>query len=179
MRKNKSLPSQEYLQECFEYNADTGELFWKTRPRHHFKNSHAMNTFNGKYAGNIISTISHGYYVVGINAISYQVHRIIWKLVTGNDPKEFIDHKDNNRMNNAIENLREASTLENPRNAIVSKNNKLGVKGVHFRKDCNKYRAIIDYNHKVYHLGYFNTIEEASLAYQEASLKYHGEFGKF
>ena len=27
--KAKELPSWEYLNECFEYNEDTGELFWK------------------------------------------------------------------------------------------------------------------------------------------------------
>jgi hypothetical protein len=45
------LPSLEYLQECFEYNRDTGELFWKVRPLHHFIDDRAWKSCNTRYAG--------------------------------------------------------------------------------------------------------------------------------
>jgi hypothetical protein len=66
MKYNK-LPSQEYLQECFEYNRETGELFWKTRPRHHFKNDGIWKMWNTSHAGKKISNINDGYLTVGID----------------------------------------------------------------------------------------------------------------
>jgi hypothetical protein len=175
--KIKPLPPLEYLQECFEYNADTGEVFWKVRPLHHFKNSHAMNIWNSQQSNKKIDCIKFGYIVVKINYVIYQLHRIIWKLNTGNEPKELIDHKDGNKLNNRIENLREASQSECKLNNVVRKNNQVGIKGLHIVR--GKYRTTISHNGKQYNLGCFDTIEEASKVHQEASLKYHGEFSNY
>ncbi len=117
-----------------------------------------------------------------IMQVNYTVQRIVWKLEYGEEPKELIDHKDGDKLNNRIDNLREANNFENSQNKKAQSNNKLGIKGVHYRKNSEnsgKYRAKIHHQNKYHHLGMFNTAEEASLAYQKASLKYHGEFGNF
>jgi hypothetical protein len=100
-------------------------------------------------------------------------------LVTGNDPIKLIDHIDGNRLNNRVSNLREANDSENQWNSLAQKNNKLGIKGVRLDKNGKNYCARITHYGKEYGLGTYDTIEEASLAYQKASLKYHGEFGNF
>lgn len=41
----------QYLSECFDYNKNTGELFWKARPIHHFNSLKGQQTFNGQFAG--------------------------------------------------------------------------------------------------------------------------------
>lgn len=41
----------QYLSECFDYNKNTGELFWKARPIHHFNGLKGQQTFNGQFAG--------------------------------------------------------------------------------------------------------------------------------
>lgn len=84
------------------------------------------------------------------------------------------DHKDRDRLNCQRENLRESTYSQNGANASVSRNNKLGVKGVHWRK--NSYTACITVNGKSIHLGNFNSVEEASAAYQNAANYYFGEF---
>jgi hypothetical protein len=176
--KNKPLPELKYLQECFDYNRETGELFWKVRPMHHFVDLGTYKSWNSRFSGKRISYISSvGYYAVRINESRYQVHRIIWKLEHSEDPSELIDHKDGNKLNNRITNLREATHQENNRN--VNARNIIGVKGVTFRKNKGDYQVNITLDRKTYHLGLFETIEEASLAYQKASLEHYGEFGKF
>jgi hypothetical protein len=36
IKSNNILPTQKYLQECFDYNEEVGQLLWKHRPLHHF-----------------------------------------------------------------------------------------------------------------------------------------------
>jgi hypothetical protein len=176
--KAKELPSQEYLQECFDYNRDTGELTWKTRPLHHFKSEARCKHWNSRFSNKLAGCISKssGYIDVGLDGKHYKVHRIIWKLLKNEELPAVIDHIDGNESNNRIENLRGASKEENNRNCIKRKNNTTGFTGVNYRKDCNNFQAIIRYNGKPISLGSFVTAEEASLAYQKASLELHGEF---
>ncbi len=56
----------------------------------------------------------------------------------------------------------------------VRKNNKLGIKGVYSFK--GKFRAYIKINKQSRIIGLYNTVEEASLAYQQKAKELHGEF---
>lgn len=57
---------------------------------------------------------------------------------------------------------------------VHKKNNKLGVKGVsHWN---GKFKVQIFKNQKKYHLGYYDTIEEASNVYWAAAEELFGEF---
>jgi len=95
------------------------------------------------------------------------------------DPKIQIDHIDNNPLNNQRSNLRECTNQQNSFNKSKNKNNKSGFKGVYFDKYANKYKAQIQINNKVKHLGRFDTAEEAHEAYKKSALEYHGEFVRF
>lgn len=108
-RKNFSAElSLEYINQCVEYNEYTGELTWKKRPAHHFKSISKCNEFNNKYPGKVISGISgNGYIAFKANDIKNYAHRVIWKLMTGDYPKQTIEHIDGNKLNNRWENLRE------------------------------------------------------------------------
>ena len=85
-----------------------------------------------------------------------------------------IDHKDRNKGNNKIDNLRLVTTSENLRNVGKLSNNTSGVKGVSFYKSLGKYRAQIFVNGKRFHLGYFTSFEDAAAARRAAELKYWG-----
>ena len=61
-------------------------------------------------------------------------------------------------------NLKHLIELDTP----PKKNNKLGVKGVYFDRNRNKYSAHIMYQGKRYGLGRYDTIEEATEARREA-----------
>ena len=51
----------------------------------------------------------------------YAYHRIVWAVVHGEDPGDYqVDHIDNNRGNNAIDNLRLVSQSDNNRNRVNS-----------------------------------------------------------
>jgi hypothetical protein len=103
------------------------------------------------------------------------VHRLVYQHFGKNwNPKMSIDHIDGNKENNHISNLRMATQQEQQFNKGVYKSNKLGVKGVH--QIGNKYQARICINKKLKVLGRFETIEEASNAYQTKAKELHGEF---
>lgn len=175
----KSLPSKEHIQECVEYNKESGILIWKTRPLKHFKNAHGMNTFNSKHAGNICgSKTSNGYVSVWLDGGRYLAHRVIWKLVTGVDPDGNIDHIDTNKRNNSWINLRIASKQENAFNQGKSPRNKTGFKGVSFDPARNKYYASICTGGKSISLGRHDTAELAHMAYCKAADIFHRDFAR-
>ena len=177
--KKRELPTQEYLLECFRYDLVTGLLYWKERPLHHFDgNKRIMKSFNSRFKNKLVGVISkEGYLKTGIGDIKFYNHRIIWKLIYGTDPVNIIDHINGNKLDNRIENLREATKSENNRNRnILDKYNKSGHRGVYFDKVRLKRVAQITVNNKTIFLGRFNSIEEAIEARGEANEKYFGDF---
>lgn len=101
----------------------------------------------------------------------YYLHRLIWLYHHGELP-DLLDHVDRDVANNRIENLRIATPIESSCNRIEY--NSSGFRGV---DNLNgRWRAKIRYNNKHYHIGYFDTPEEASAAYKKKALELHGEF---
>ena len=102
-----------------------------------------------------------------------KMHR---EIMGATDPMVFVDHRDNNGLNNQDENLRECTNAENQRNRGKAWNNKSGFKGVSFDKKRYRYRAQIRAGSDPIFLGHFEDPKDAALAYNEAAKKYHGEF---
>jgi hypothetical protein len=102
------------------------------------------------------------------------MHRAIIKAPKG----KHVDHIDGNALNNQKSNLRLATPSQNQHNARLRIDNPSGYKGVRLYKPSGKWQARISAQKKQYHLGYFDTIEEAHQAYIDASNLLHGEFGK-
>jgi len=102
---------------------------------------------------------------------AYRVHQLAAIAFLNHVPnghKTIVNHLDENKLNNNLENL-EITT--NRKNISYSKNKtKTSSKylGVYYHKANKKWlsRVRIDGKHK--HLGYFSTEEEAGLAYQKA-----------
>ena len=76
-----------------------------------------------------------------------------------------IDHKDNNKTNDFVWNLQALTPRENISKAYRQNNRALPT-GVSYHKATGKLRAQCSSNGKRKHLGYFKTIEDAKLAYQ-------------
>jgi hypothetical protein len=171
------LPYQEYIGTSLTYDEFTGQLFWKIRPLSHFKNLHGMNTFNSIYAGHAAGHENErGYVSIRLMGKAYLAHRIIWKLVTGQDPDALIDHRDEDKKNNAWANLRQATVQQNGFNRGCSAANKTGFKGVTWDRSREKFFASICNNGKTKALGRFETAELAYAAYQAAAKLVHGDF---
>ena len=80
--------------------------------------------------------------------------------------KAVIDHKDNVSTNNRLSNLQITSARHNTSKDRI---NKTGYTGVSWNSSGKKWAARINKDGFYYSLGLFNTKEEASLRYQEAS----------
>jgi hypothetical protein len=95
------------------------------------------------------------------------IHKLVAMAFLNHIPnghKIVVDHIDSNKLNNNLSNLRLISHREN---VSKEKSIKSGLPtGVHFHKKQKKYTAYITIDKKINHLGSFNTIEEASNAYQ-------------
>jgi hypothetical protein len=84
---------------------------------------------NNSRLGDIAGYYDNGYLKISINGKQYKGHRLAFLYMTGSMPTN-VDHIDGNPSNNSWTNLREASTLENQRNAKLRSDSRTGVKGV-------------------------------------------------
>ena len=90
-----------------------------------------------------------------------------------------VDHHNGNGLYNLKKNLRLCTNQQNGFNRKhPNRNNKLGIKGVHWDEFNNKFRAQIKVNSKTIYLGCFNVLGDADFAYRIAELKYFGEFSR-
>ena len=91
-------------------------------------------------------------------------------------PKLMVDHQDHNGLNNQRSNLRICSNSENLCNRPKPCHNTSGYKGVIINHKRNAIYGRIRKNGIEYHLGTFQTVEEAARAYDVKALELHGEF---
>ena len=105
------------------------------------------------------------------------VHRLVGNaFIDKINEKTLIDHKDCNKTNNRLDNLRWCNNSENMRNSKISSRNNSGVRGVSFDKEKQKWKAVITVNGKIMHIGYFEDLEVAKIARQDKSKEIFGEF---
>jgi hypothetical protein len=164
--------SLDELREYFAYEADTGVIRWRRDFR--VKGSHG--TKRGKVAG--ILKPGGGYWMIMFRHNNLRAHRLAWFLHYGQEPPIEIDHKDGDRTNNRIANLRAATKRTNMHNTKRRSDNKSGFKGVTFERGRRKWRANIRVMGRSIVLGRFASPEEAHDAYVAAAYKYHGEFAR-
>lgn len=160
------LPSATLLHELLRYEPDTGLLFWRKAigPR--------------KAGSQTAGPAKDGYVRIGLSGKTYSAHRIIWKMMTGSDPVEEIDHRDGDRGNNRWSNLREASHFDNMCNSAAYTKASDLPRGVAKNTASNGYSAQIQKNHRMIHLGVFATPAEAHAAYRGAAKILHREFAQ-
>jgi hypothetical protein len=118
-----------------------------------------------------------GYKLVGLNGKTQTVHRLVaLTFIPNPENKPYVDHKDNNRTNNNIDNLRWANAFENSNNASLKKTNRSGYKGVAWNKYENMWQARITFNRRDIFLGYFKTVEDAIIARYKKAKEIQGEY---
>lgn len=105
---------------------------------------------------------------VGSNYIS--MHRFIM-----NTPSDMIcDHINHETLDNQDENLRNCTMTESNRNRRINKNNTSGYKGV--SRFGKKWRTVLQIGGKKVFSGFYENLEEAARAYDDAAKKHFGEF---
>ena len=104
---------------------------------------------------------NEGYYSVTLNGTRIRLHRILYETFIGDIPDGYvIDHKNGNRLDNSLDNLRAVPQNLNSRNTVLAKRPDI-------RKRGNKHflRFSSDGDRKYY--GMFNSYDEAEKKYNE------------
>lgn len=157
--------SQEVVKELFDYHED-GFLVWKKQI--------SIRSPIGKIVGPD-SFYKQGYRKCRIDGKTYKQHSLIFLWHHGYLP-ETVDHKDTDRANNKIENLRAATQRQQCMNRSKLKD-KILPKGVY--QKGKKVCAIIRVHQKNIWLGTYKEVSDAHEAYKQAAIKHFGEFARY
>ena len=118
--------------------------------------------------------INDVFYVArSIKRVQIKMHREILGLTLFEERGDHIDH---NGLNNQRGNLRKCTHQQNCKNRSSAKGSSSKYLGVHWKKQINKWNARVVVCNKLKHLGYFTNEADAAKAYNDAAIKYHGEF---
>ena len=96
------------------------------------------------------------------------------RVVTGASKGVEVDHKNGNSLDCTDGNLRIASDSQNASNRIYK--NKTGFRGVSRIWKSERFSAQIEYQGKTMYLGSFDEASDAARRYNDAAIKYFGEF---
>lgn len=178
-----TLPTAARLRKLLNYDPVTGKITWKPRSADEFAGAkrapgiHAK-IWNSKHAGKpALSCVkANGYFCGAVDNLQLLQHRVIWKLMTGEEP-EHIDHINGNPQDNRWDNLRSVPRVENMRNMRKSRANTSGRTGVY--KVSSRWIAKGNIRKKGLSLGSFATFEEAAKAREdwERRQDYHPNHG--
>ena len=109
----------------------------------------------------------NGYYTVALSGKSYYIHKLVAVVFLNHVPCKYklvIDHKNDNPLDNRVENLQIVTQRENACKTQGRYSSKY--KGVCWHKNHKKWAVSIYIDGKKTFLGYFNCELAASLAYQ-------------
>ena len=145
--------TQEFLKNKFCY--EKGNLYFLSGAR------------QGKELG---TAVSGGYRRASLCGRCWYLHQLIFLYHYGYLPPR-VDHRDRNKLNNDISNLRPSTPSLNAMNAKVNIRSKSGITGVSKHPKGSTWVAKITHNYKPIHLGCFKTKEEAENAVIQAKKK--------
>lgn len=181
----------------FDYDKETGKVYWKKRTPDLYQTSYnpgyACNRFNAMFAGKVAGRVRYhsrnhaknfsqkikAWQIsfldprTGRSSPVVAVHRLVWLFENGYWPKQMIDHINGDPTDNRIENLRYTDVKRNSRNQSMYRTNKSGYTGVYYDKKAGKWCACIGVDRKSVHLGLF-TDKEAAIEARKLAEKQYG-----
>lgn len=162
------LPSPVELCAMFDYDPESGILYWRSRDRN----------LSGLAAGG--SASPDGYVRVRVRGRLQLAHRVILAMHNGAWPDGQVDHINGNRSDNRLCNLRAVPRSENLKNKARYSSNRSGVSGVHWHRQHGKWCAAVQDGGRRHHLGLFSDISSAAAAVSEARqrLGFHDNHGR-
>ena len=158
----KELPSQERLNELFDYSIITGDLFNKVKRK------------GVKVGARMGYKEPCGRIQVTIDGERFRLHRVVWKLITGEDPENMIDHKDRDPSNNSWLNLRISNDSLNQGNTTGG-HGRFPYKGVSVGKSGRYFARIGAGKNFKRSKESFETVEEAAIAYNKLAIERYGD----
>lgn len=150
------------LRELLHYDEKTGVFTRHAQSQRHLP------------VGTVPKNPRYAYLRICLDYKIYMAHRLAWLYVNGVWPDGQIDHINGNKLDNRIENLRDATPSQNKQNMRKARaDSKSGLAGASWYSSGNKWRAAIQIDGKKKHLGYFDTAEEAHQVFMDAKRKHH------
>lgn len=157
MKATRKIPDQASLQELFEYNPETGEL------------TNKVSRGNRAAGADATAKGVKGYRTVTINKVTYMAGRLIWKLLTGDDPGELeVDHINGNRADNRAENLRLCTRQQQNQNRRHGK-------GITQTKS-GRWIARITHDYQIITIGTYDCPLIAHIAYTDRAAEMRGAY---
>lgn len=160
--------TQTELKELLAYDADKGVFYWKVHRRPQSPVGSVAGWKSGKNALRI-----------ELKGKNYLIHRLAWFYVHGTWPIQ-IDHRNGDRSDNRLCNLREANNSENQANMSAKSNNTTGHRGISLRRKTyivQLYKTANGQKKKVSRR--FNNLESAIQFSVQQSKQLHGEYSFF
>lgn len=135
------------------------------------------NELYGKPPGTVLrgSWTNRGYVSLRVDGKNVKYHRAVFLFFHGYLPPS-VDHKNRDRADNRIDNLRAATLSQNKANTAKYAGCRVPLKGVHFNKRSKLYMSSIRKDKKLIHLGYFKNPKDAAVAYDKKAKELFGEF---
>ena len=149
--------SHEHLKAILNYDPETGIFTWRV-------NAGRWGRIPpGTVTGNVSK--GHGYTQINILGKVFRAHILAWVYMTGEYPKDEIDHINRIKHDNRFSNLRESTPKENTKNKSKYSNNTSGFTGVSWHKRKGQWQVRIGADGVRKNLGYFDTREAAAAVY--------------
>lgn len=124
-----------------------------------------VRSTGGKQKGSIAGCEDRdGYIKICVKGRMLFAHRIAWLLFYGSWPDGIIDHRDGDKSNNRITNLRICDKSTNAKNSKIWCNNTSGKSGVTWSNSCSAWQAQIGHSGKQRHLGIHASFFDACAA---------------
>ena len=155
----------EQFEELFYRDPDGIRIYWK------------VNQGSAQVGDEAGSITGGGYVYIVINRVAHRRANLNWLLYTGKWLKRgyLLDHKDQDKLNDHISNLREVQYGDNNKNYPMLCTNTSGHTGISIRETKTKgtrYVASICADCTPIQIGTFDTFEEAVSARKEAEKQY-------
>lgn len=100
------------------------------------------------------------------------------RAILGLKDDEQGDHINGDRLDNRRCNLRKCTQAQNAINSTSRRNSTSRFKGVSWNEDKRKWQVEIQISKTRFYLGSYKSEIDAARAYNEAALKYHGDFAR-